>query len=78
MEDVLEVYQGEFGGDEVGVCMDETSKAQKKESRTPRSSQPGHPAIHDYEYERNGVSNPFLFFVLLLRWRHVEVTDRRT
>ena len=29
-------------------------------------------------YQRNGVSNLFMFFAPLQGWRHVEVTDRRT
>ena len=33
---------------------------------------------HDYEYERNGVSNLFMLFAPLEGWRRVEVTDRRT
>ncbi len=33
---------------------------------------------YDTEYERNGVSNLFMFFCPLLNWRHVKVTERRT
>jgi len=39
---------------------------------------PGHPARHDYEYERNGTANLFMMFAPLEGWRHVEVTDRHT
>ena len=35
MEDVLEVYHRRFAGNEVLVCLDETSKQQVKETRTP-------------------------------------------
>ena len=80
MEDVLDVYQREFGEDEVLVCMDETSKQQVKETRTPLPPKPGEagtPTRHDYEYERNGVSNLFMLFAPLEGWRRVEVTDRR-
>ena len=35
MEDVLEVYQRPYDGNEVLVCMDETSKQQVKETRNP-------------------------------------------
>ena len=35
MEDVLEVYQRPYDGNEVLVCMDETSKQQVKETRVP-------------------------------------------
>ena len=58
--------------------MDETSKQQTKETRTPRPVRPGQPAIVDFEYERNGVANLFMVFAPLLGWRWVEVTDRRT
>ena len=58
MEDVLEVYQRPYDGNEVLVCMDETSKQQVKETRVPRPAAPGLSAAYDYEYERNGVSWP--------------------
>ena len=41
MEDVLEVYQRQFGDNEVLVCLDETSKQQVKETRLPRPPRPG-------------------------------------
>ena len=78
MEDVLEVYQRDYGEDEVLVCMDETSRQQVRESRASRPVQPGAPAIYDYEYERCGVSNLFMLFAPLEGWRRVEVTERRT
>ena len=78
MEDVLEVYQRSYADDEVLVCMDETSKQQVKETRVPRAVRPGTARVYDYEYERNGVSNLFMWFAPLEGWRRVEVTDRRT
>ena len=39
---------------------------------------PGHPARHDYEYERNGTANLFMMFAPLEGFRHVKVTDRHT
>ena len=51
MEDVLEVYQRPYDGNEVLVCMDETSKQQVKETRVPRPAAPGLSAAYDYEYE---------------------------
>ena len=65
MEDVLEVYQRPYDGNEVLVCMDETSKQQVKETRVPRPAAPGLSAAYDYEYERNGVSS---LFSCLHRW----------
>ena len=78
MEDVLEVFHRQYGDNEVLVCLDETSKQQVKETRLPRPARPGAAGIYDYEYERNGVSNPFMLFAPLEGWRRVEVTDRRT
>ena len=78
MEDVLDVYQRSYTEDEVLVCMDETSKQQVKETRTPLPARPGEPARFDYEYVRNGVSNLFMLFAPLEGWRHVKVTDRHT
>ena len=78
MEDVLEVYQRQYGDNEVLVCLDETSKQQVKETRRPRPARPGAAGSYDYEYERNGVSNLFMLFAPLEGWRRVEVTDRRT
>ena len=63
-------------GNEVLVCLDETSKQLVKETRQPLPPQPG--AAMAYEYERNGVSNLFMLFAPLEGWRRVGVTDRRT
>ena len=76
MEDVLEVYQRPYDGNEVLVCMDETSKQQVKETRVPRPAAPGLSAA--YDYERNGVSSLFMLFAPLDGWRRVEVRERRT
>ena len=77
MEDVPEVYHRPYEDNEVLVCLDETSKQQVKETRLPRPPRPGSAVAYDYEYERNGVSNLFLF-APLEGWRRVGVTDRRT
>ena len=58
MEDVLEVYQRPYDGNEVLVCMDETSKQQVKETRVPRPAAPGLSAAYDYEYERQWSEQP--------------------
>lgn len=78
MEDVLDAYQRSYAENEVLVCMDETSKQQVKETRTPLPASPGEAERFDYEYERNGVSNLFMLFAPLEGWRHVKVTDRHT
>ena len=60
------------------VCVDETSKQLVAETRVPIPAKPGQPERYDYEYERNGTANLFMMFAPLIRWRHVEVTDRHT
>jgi hypothetical protein len=78
MEDVLEVYHRPHDPTCPLVCFDEGSKQQTKETRLPLPPQPGDVAKYDYEYERNGTSNLFVFFAPLEAWRHLKVTDRRT
>ena len=78
MEAVLDVYTRPINPAQPLVCFDETSKQQVIEVRTPVAVAPGQPARFDTEYERNGVSNLFMFFAGLLNWRHVKVTDQRT
>lgn len=78
MEDVLDVYCRPHNPKHPQVCFDESSKQQVKEVRTPVAVAPGQPARYDTEYERNGVSNLFMFFAPLENWRHVKVTDQRT
>lgn len=78
MEDILDVYERPYDPRFPQVCMDETSKQLVAETRTPLPAQPGRPARIDYEYERHGVRNLFLFVEPLRGWRHVQVTERRT
>jgi transposase len=78
MEDILEVYKQPYHEKYPLVCMDESSKQQIKETRTPITAKPGSVARYDTEYERNGVSCLFLFFEALQGKRIVNVTDRRT
>jgi len=78
MEEVLDVYETPYNAEEPVVCFDETSKQLIVETRTPQPVQPSHPARHDYEYQRNGTRNLFMFFEPLANFRHVEVTERRT
>lgn len=78
MEDVLDVYKQPYDPLYPQVCFDECSKQLVAETRLPLPIEPGQPERYDYEYERNGVCNLFLFSEPLRGWRHVTVTDRRT
>ena len=78
MEDVLEVYAEPYDPTRPKVNFDETSKQLIKETRQPLPAQPGHPQCFDYEYERNGTRNLFLFVEPQTGRRHVHVTEQRT
>ena len=78
MEDVLDLYHQPYDPHYPTVCFDETSKQLILHTRVPRPSAPGQVARYDYEYERNGVCNLFMFYEPLRGWRQVKVTARRT
>lgn len=78
MEDVLELYREPYDPTRPVVCMDETSKQLVGETRVPIPAGPGRPRRVDYEYERCGTADVFIFTEPLGNWRCVEVTERRT
>jgi len=78
MEDVLDIYQRPYDPRAPQVCRDEASKQLLAETRRPVPAAPGQPGRVDYEYERKGVANLFLFCEPLRGWRTVAVTERRT
>ena len=78
MEDVLEIYQRPLDSARPVICMDESSKQLVGETRIPLPVAPGQVRREDYEYERHGVANLFLFCEPLTGWRAVQVTERRT
>lgn len=78
MEDILEVYRGDYDEQHPLICMDESSKQQVAEVRTPLPARPGEPAKYDAEYERHGVSSLFLFCEPLVGRRFIHVTGTRT
>ena len=78
MEDALEVYKQPYDAAHPVVCRAESSKQHIKEVRQPIGAKAGSVARYDTEYERNGVSNLFLFFEPLAGWRKVTVTGHRT
>src|SRR3712207_3825034 len=78
MEDVLDGSARPRDPRRPLVCFDESNKEQHREVVEPLPVAPGQPARSESTYERNGVSNLFMFFAPLENWRHVKVTDRRT
>jgi hypothetical protein len=61
MENVLDIYKRPYDPKHPVVCFDETNKQLVKENKTPLVAEPGQVERYDYEYERNGVSNLFMF-----------------
>jgi transposase len=78
MEDVLEVYTRPHDSRYPQVCMDEVSKQLLRDTRRPLPMEPGQPERQDYEYERSGVVNLFMFCEPLRGRRWVDVTEQRT
>lgn len=78
MEDVRDVYTRPYDPMHPVVCFDETNKQLVGETLEPLPMEPGQPQRYDYQYERHGVCNLFMFSEPLAGARHVEVTDRRT
>jgi hypothetical protein len=78
MEDVLDLYEEPYDPRRPKVNFDETSKQLIRETREPLPVEPGQAARYDYEYERNGTRNLFMFMEPPAGWRHIAVTERRT
>jgi hypothetical protein len=78
MEQVLELYQLPYNPKLPLVCMDEQPVQLVKETRQPLPAAPGQPAKVDYEYERKGTANIFMFTEPLQGTRQVSVTEHRT
>jgi len=78
MEDILDLYRRPYDPKRPLVCFDEHLVQLIGEKRTPLPPTDEYPERYDYEYQRNGTRNLFLFFQPLAGWRHVRVTERRT
>ncbi len=78
MEDVLEQYAKPHDPKQPVVCFDESPVQLIGEVRTPIPARPGQLERYDYEYQRNGTANLFVFLDAHRPWRHVKITDQRT
>ena len=78
MEDVLDVYATSEDPLYPRVCFDEKSVQLIAEKRKPLPGKPQQPERFDYEYQRNGTCNLFVFFQPFAGWRHIQITERRT
>jgi DDE superfamily endonuclease len=78
MEDVLEVYALPDDPAVPVVCFDERPCQLLADTRPAQLPLPGQLAHIDYEYERHGTANLFMFFQPLGCWRFTKVTAQRT
>lgn len=78
MEDVLDVYTRPYDPKRPQVCFDERPVQLLADVRSPLPPRPGTPRREDYEYERRGIANLFLWYEPLQARRHVVPTERRT
>jgi hypothetical protein len=78
MEAVLDIYGLPHDPNVPVVAMDEQSKQLFKDVRKPIAATRRHAQRVDYEYERAGVANIFMFTDPLGCWRRVSVRERKT
>jgi hypothetical protein len=78
MEDVLDVYVRPYDPLRPVVCLDECSKELRSTPRGSISAASGGCELEDYEYERHGTRNLFLWVEPLVGKRRVQATARRT
>ena len=78
MENLLYLYADPFQLFEPVVCFDERPYQLLADTRQPLPPCPGNKRRVDYEYERRGVGNLFVFYAPYYGWRHVEVSQQRT
>ena len=78
MEEVLDLYAQPYDARHPKVNFDEMSKQLIEETRLPLSPEVGQLERFDYEYQRNGTRNLFVFCEPQTGWRHLAITERRT
>jgi hypothetical protein len=78
MEEVLETYEKPYDSACPVICMDEQPVQLLKETRTPIPATTTHGKRVDYEYERAGTANIFMFAEPLAGWREVAVREKKT
>lgn len=78
MEEVLEIYAKPYDPEHPVLCMDEQPVQLIKETREPIPATAKHPRRVDYEYERAGTANIFMFTEPLSGWREATARDSKT
>ena len=78
MEEVLETYEKPYDPACPVLCMDEQPVQLIKETRRPIKATAKHPKRVDYEYERAGTANIFMFAEPLAGWREATARETKT
>ena len=78
MEEVLDTYEKPYDPTCPVLCMDEQPVQLLKDIRKPIPATTEHGKRVDYEYERAGTANIFMFTEPLAGWREVAVRETRT
>jgi hypothetical protein len=78
MEAVLETYAKPYDETHPVLCMDEQPVQFVKEVRKPIEATAKHPRRVDYEYERAGTANIFMFTEPLSGWRQATARPSKT
>jgi hypothetical protein len=78
LEEVLTVYHRPYDPRRPVIGMDEQPVQLIKETRLPLPATLGQPLRVDYEYERIGTANIFLFTEPLAGWRRTSIRARKT
>ena len=78
MEEVLETYAKPYDWKRPVLCMDEQPVQLIKETRKPIEGTSKHPRRVDYEYERAGTANIFMFTEPLVGWREATARELKT
>ena len=78
MEEVLDTYEKPYNPSVPLICMDEQPVQLVKEVKASIAESLEHAKRIDYEYERAGTANIFMFTEPLAGWREARVRTRKT
>lgn len=78
MEEVLDTYATPYDSARPVLCMDEQPVQLVKETRQPIAATANHARRVDYEYERAGTANIFMFTEPLAGWREATARELKT
>lgn len=78
MEHILDLYAEPADPKRPVINFDEAGKQLVSQVNEPKPMKPGKVAKEDYEYQRQGMANIFMFFDRHRGWRKTKVTQRKS